>query len=256
MVATVLNTLPSFAKVKEPVKNKHPTSLHDYSWNSEEVKTESGSGQHEKSEVSEKKTEEKVVNVCTAICNVTDAGDVPVAMGTIPVCLYHKDNPNNKIRVYALLDNASGGTFITEDSLRRLGVEGSETKLLLTTMHGTQEVNTKAVDGLMASHFRENEVIVPLPRTYVRQRIPADRDEIPRPEELQEWSYLQIHAPPHMEDVQIGLLLGLNCPSAVRPRDIVCGNENEPYAVRSLLGWHVNGPVNQKSSKQTHCNRI
>ncbi|CAH3148563.1 unnamed protein product, partial [Porites lobata] len=81
-----------------------------------------------------------------------DAGDVPVAMGIIPVWLYHKDNPSNKICVYALLDNARGGTFIKEDSLRRLGVKGSETKLLLTTMHGTQEVDTKAVDGLMASH--------------------------------------------------------------------------------------------------------
>ena len=238
---------------------KHPTSLHDYSWKSEEVKMESGNGQHEKPEASKKKTEERVVNVCTAICNVTDAGDVVVARGIIPVWLYHKDNPNNKICVYALLDNASGGTFIKEDSLRRLGVKGSETKLLLTTMHGTQEVDTKAVDGLMASHFQENDVIVPLPRTYVRQRIPADRDEIPRPEELQGWSHLQMvrkHVPPYMEDVEIGLLIGLNCPSAVRPRDIVCGNENEPYAVRSLLGWHVNGPVNQKSSKQVHCNRI
>ena len=31
---------------------------------------------------------------------------------------------------------------------------------------------------------------------------------------------------------------------------------SKPYAVRSLLGWHVNGSVNQKSSKQVHCNRI
>jgi len=46
-----------------------------------------------------------------------------------------------------------------------------------------------------------------------------------------------------MEDVEIELLIGLNCPSAVRPRDIICGNENEPYALRSVLGWHVNGPA-------------
>ena len=64
---------------------KHPTSLHDYSWKSEELKTESGNGQHEKSEANEKKMEERVVNVCTAICNVTDAGDVPVARGIILV---------------------------------------------------------------------------------------------------------------------------------------------------------------------------
>ena len=86
--------------------------------------------EHEKSEASERKKEERVVNLCTAICNAIDAGDVPVAMGIIPLWLYRKDNSNNNICVYTLLDNASGGTFINEDSLRRLGVEGSETKFL------------------------------------------------------------------------------------------------------------------------------
>ena len=102
-------------------------------------------------------------------------------MDIIPIWLYHKDNPNNRISVYALLDNASNGTFIKEDSLRKRGVEGVESKLLLTTMHGTQEIDIKAVDGLMASHFQENEVSLALPRTYVRRQIPADRDEIPFP---------------------------------------------------------------------------
>ena len=36
----------------------------------------------------------------------------------------------------------------------------------------------------------------------------------------------------------------------------ICRNENDPYAVRSLLGWYVNGPVRHNSSKQVHCNRI
>ena len=96
---------------------------------------------------------EDQVIVCTTICNVTEAGDVLITMGIVPIWLYHKDNLNNRICVYALLDNASGGTFVKEDSLRKLGVEGIGSKLLLTTIHGTQEIHTKAVDGLMASHF-------------------------------------------------------------------------------------------------------
>ena len=166
---------------------------------------------------------------------MTEAGDVPITMSTVPIWLYHKDNPNNRICVYALLDNASGGTFIKEDSLRKLGIEGIESKLLLTTMHGTQEIDTKAVDGLMDSHFQENEVSLALPRTYVRQQIPADRDEIPRPERVQGWPHLQQiskHIPAYMDSVEVGLLIGLNCPGAVRPRDVICGNENDPYAVR------------------------
>ena len=235
---------------------KHPTSLHDYNWKPEEVNPEGRNAQHKESETGK---EDQVINACTTVCNVTEAGDVPITMGIVPVWLYHKDNPNNRICVYALLDNASGGTFIKEDSLRKLGVEGIESKLLLTTMHGTQDIDTKAVDGLMASHFQENEVSLALPRTYVRQQIPADRDEIPRPERVQGWPHLQQiskHIPAYMDSVEVGLLIGLNCPGAVRPRDVICGNENDPYAVRSLLGWYINGPVTHESSKQVHCNRI
>ena len=57
-------------------------SLHDFSWKSEEVKAESRNGQHEKSEASENKSDERVVNACTATCYVTDAGDVPVVIGS------------------------------------------------------------------------------------------------------------------------------------------------------------------------------
>lgn len=47
--------------------------------------------------------------------------------------------------------------------------------------------------------------------------------------------------------VEVGILIGLNCPSALRPRDVIHGNEDESYAVKSLLGWHINGPVNQST---------
>ena len=55
----------------------------------------------------------------------------------------------------------------------------------------------------------------------------------------------------------MGLLIGLNFPSALRPREIVYGEESDPYAVRSLLGWYINGPLRtlQQIGKIT-CNRI
>lgn len=59
-----------------------------------------------------------------------------------------------------------------------------------------------------------------------------------------------------MEDVEIGLLIGLNCPRAVRPRDVIHGRQNDPYAVRSLLGWHINGPIKREGNSAVQCNRI
>ncbi|XP_028403950.1 uncharacterized protein LOC114526541 [Dendronephthya gigantea] len=180
-------------------------------------------------------------------------------MGIVSVWLYHRDNPGKKVAVYALLDNASGSTFIKQETLRKLGVKGSDTRLQLTTMHGTREVETKAVEGLVAEHFQYDHISVRLPRTYERQQIPADRDEIPRPNQIGKWSHLKEVAeriPAYMENIEVAILIGLNCPSALRPRDVFHGNDEEPYAVKSLLGWHINGPVNQNTSKSVSCNRI
>jgi len=238
---------------------KHPTSLHDPNWKQEAATIEAQSGEGKVQEIDGRKDGGQITNACNTICNVTEAGDIPVNMGIVPIWLYHKDNPERKIRVYAILDNASGGTFIKEESLEKLGVKGTETKLLLTTMHGTQEIDTKVVDGLVAAHFSENDVHLDIPRAYVRQHIPADQDEIPRPETASGWPHLQRvveHIPPYMEDVEIGLLIGLNCASAVRPRDIIHGEQIDPYAVQSLLGWHINGPIERKGNGAVHCNRI
>ena len=66
----------------------------------------------------------RVISNHTAICNITEAGDVPINMGILLVWLFHKSNPAKKIRVYTLLDNASGGTFVNESAAKVLGVEG------------------------------------------------------------------------------------------------------------------------------------
>ena len=128
-------------------RKKHPTSLHDHSWKQEGLKTKVEIGESKGTEVNERKDDGQVINAYNTIYNVPEAGDVPVSMGLVPIWLYHKVNPEHKIRVHALLDNASGGTFIKEESLEKLGIEGTKTKLLLTTMHGTQEIETKAVES-------------------------------------------------------------------------------------------------------------
>lgn len=54
----------------------------------------------------------------------------------VPVVLYHKDNPGKEIKTYALLDDASDTTFVTNKVKNELGVKGVDTSLYLSTMHG------------------------------------------------------------------------------------------------------------------------
>lgn len=57
------------------------------------------------------------------------------------------------------------------------------------------------------------------------------------------------------------MLIGSNCPKAIKPREIVAGRSEDPYAVRTLLGWCIVGPANPPDSQTDEdslvtCNRI
>ena len=74
-----------------------------------------------------------------------------------------------RIKVYALLDNGSGGTFIKEKTMKKLGIDGHHTTLmLLTTMNGTQEINTKAVNRLVEVNYQQDDVRLDLPKSSAR----------------------------------------------------------------------------------------
>ena len=45
-------------------------------------------------------------------------------------------------------------------------IEGNDTDLILTTIHGTSGVTTKAVEGLVVANIKEEDVILDLPRTF------------------------------------------------------------------------------------------
>ena len=72
-----------------------------------------------------------------------------------PVINKTQVNPSNKRLVYALLDDQSDTTFITDTTLNHLGVSGPETNLLLSTMHATDElIKSRKIEGLMVQEFQ------------------------------------------------------------------------------------------------------
>ena len=79
--------------------------------------------------------------------------------------------------------------------------------------------------------------------TYKREFIPANRDHIPAPETAKVWPHLEHIADeiaPH-QSCDVGLLIGYNCPQALVPRQVVSGEENQPFALKTDLGWSAVG---------------
>ena len=161
----------------------------------------------------------------------------------------HRDYPKKKAKVYSLPDDVSD-TFITTKVQQALGIEGVETELTLSTMSGKEVISVSRIDGLVAErHNRRAKV--DLPKTYAKESIPCRGNQIPTAEMADKWPHLKKikdKIPKLDADIEIGLLIGCNCPRAIKPKEVITGKSEDPYAVRTLLGWCIVGPVTSTQS--------
>ena len=66
-----------------------------------------------------------------------------------------------------------------------------------------------------------------------------------------QWPHLEKIAAqiaPYQNDLEIGILIGSDCPRAIMPKEIIPGEDNRPYTLRSDLGWGIVGRIFQPLS--------
>jgi len=62
-----------------------------------------------------------------------------------------------------------------------------------------------------------------------------------------------------LKDCEAGLLIGYNCARALAPKQVIVGERDEPYAVKTDLGWSIVGPSLPKldfSGVTSLCHRL
>ena len=161
----------------------------------------------------------------------------------VPVFVYKKSKPDERMLTYALLDPQSDTCFVSESVTESLSASGVPVTLEIHTITGKSTASSTAITDLAIASF-DNSTVIDLPPCFTRNVIPAERGLIPRRETAAEWEHLrplQDRIPPYFADAEVGLLLGTNCPRAVKPRDIVSTEGDEPWAVRTSLGWGIVG---------------
>ena len=222
----------------EICQKKHPTVFHI-------EKPERKEHQTPKSEDKNKVLESK--NLHTGA-----GGSKKVALALIPVKVTSA-SCNSSVTTYAALDNFSSDCFVSNKLLETLGVQGTPTEIKLTTMEKkNSSMLTRAVSGLEVFDLDENEKIS-LPVVYSKTELPIGRDDIPGRSDVDAFPFLN-EVPFQYVDADVGLLIGINVPEALRPLEIVDNAPNEPYASRHRLGWALNGPLSGQK-KVTHVHR-
>ncbi|XP_064622351.1 uncharacterized protein LOC135484646 [Lineus longissimus] len=214
----------------------HPTLLHDYS--------------RQPAPTTSRTTDQNAVVRCTKTYD-SDTTSCDCAHSLIvPVSIYHKDHPLETTVVYALLDDQANACLVLDSVLDKLNVHGDAVNVKMSTALGEEMVACQKVDGLVVRGLRESSE-VNLPAVLSHAAIPADPSQVPRPETARKWKHLEKIAEEltrYLDSVEVGIIIGNNCTKAIRPLEIVPGDDNDPYGVRTALGWGVVGRVGNSNN--------
>lgn len=171
---------------------------------------------------------------------VTGAGKEGCVLSIVPVCVKAQKGTKT-VTTYAFLDPGSSATFATESLINQLNMNGRNISISLRTMGNVSIVNTCIVNGLEISSLDGDEFIE-LSEVFSQKNIPVTKDNIPRQEGVNGWPHLKEVKLPTIQ-AEVGLLIGANVPKAMEPLQVISSVDDGPYAVRTILGWTVNGPL-------------
>ena len=188
------------------------------------------------------------VSVQQESCSLTGAGEAECVLSIVPVKIKSKKS-NKCVETYAFLDPGSTATFCTEDLQRKLSVKGKPTRILLSTMGQDKPEEPKLMNSLAISDLEvcgwEDTSFIDLPKVFTHRNIPVHTGNIPKQSDIQKWPYLREVSLPEIK-ADIGLLIGANCSRAMEPWHIINSQDGGPYAVKTAIGWVVNGPVRKE----------
>ena len=175
--------------------------------------------------------------------HATGAGQFKIALPIVPVRVYGPEG-NHAVDTFALLDSGSTNSFCTKDLTRRLGVSGRKQTLSLSTLDQANSQLQCTEVSLRVKGQMSNELI-DLPSVYTKESINVSCDKILK-EDITRWPHLEGLDILHSSSIQkVELLIGQDAPEALAPIEVRRGHDG-PYAIRTKLGWTLNGPAGRK----------
>ena len=223
----------------------HPTSLHGLDLDCFKVRSPNGQSE----------TDQKVVKRSVNCGLNIDTSRFGMTLCVLPVVLRHRD-ANSDVITYALIDNCSQVSFITEEVLAIMSIPSDMNLLTVNTINSCRTENCQVVSGLNVKGCHGSDgTWISLPNCYSKNQIPVDRENIPNIQSIQRWNHLKSILP-ELPKTNFGtaskveLIIGADCPEALTPIKIIQSENNGPYAFKTKLGWCVVGP-RSNDDKQT-----
>ena len=170
----------------------------------------------------------------------------------LPIVPVKVQGQNGEIfSIYAFLDQGSNTTLCTDKLKQQLGVKGRKSKFSLTTLGKICEEIEGDMINLHIVDYEEELGPIELSSVICRPSLPITKEDVPKQEDIDRWSYLQGIFVPDL-DIEVGLLIGQDNAALVEPLEVRRSQDGGPYAVRTILGWTLNGPLG-RLTQTPHC---
>ena len=186
-------------------------------------------------------------------CNKNDTRGSRVALPIVAVRVRSKEN--KMVETYALLDSGSTNAFCSDYLIQQLGIHGKKSNLLLTTLESENKDTDTMLVSLEVTDMDDRNMIE-LPCVYTRPVLPINVENIPVQEDVDRWEHLKGIKLPSLEHKKVELLIGQDVPAVMAPIHMKKGRDREPYAVKTILGWALNGPLEVTNRRKVSVNFI
>jgi hypothetical protein len=143
---------------------------------------------------------------------------------------------NHKCDALALLDTASTSTFCTRKLVDELNIKGSSVTYVLSTLNCAEKSKCSQVVNICLMS-QDGINCLNLSNVYVIDEIPVKGCTV----DVTKFDHL-CDLPIEKSISGVDILLGQDNAEALLPLQLKRGKKGEPFAVRTLFGWSVNGP--------------
>ena len=161
-----------------------------------------------------------------------------IALRTIPVYL---KSGNQKLKVNALLDDASTKTYVNADVAAELGLQGHPQRVNVSVLNGQVETfETTPIDCFVESLDGKSYRIT----AFTTSRVTGNMNVIDRNTCAREWPHLKgLNFPQLGPRPIVDLLIGLDCADLHYSFKGIRGRPGQPIARLTPLGWTCIGAL-------------
>ena len=150
---------------------------------------------------------------------------------------------HNFVETFAIADTGSTATWIDKDFSQHHGLKGVPTTLNINGIHGTDTMDSELVT-ITVGGVRGRAMPTKI-EAYVHPNLQVGAASYNVVALKRKFKNLRCFSNEEMDLNKVKILLGQNAFSLIRPVQYREGRENEPWAVKTPLGWTLSGPIDK-----------